>query len=307
MPSQPSDEDTLPAPLAAHAAARRLLAQVGRPFSLASIARSQGLEVVRLHIPERAYFGHYLGWPRIALINSLHPSSVQRVALAEALMRDALPGHDDETIQRGTLHLLAPHLNWPTGRPGDAEPGTLVPVPRRGESRMIFETDAKFHTLYISPEFRRFLGFSDEQLRSAPLGKLTRPGENLRETEPDYVQACIDVAEGRRASHAAVQRMQTASGDEWLVAFHIHPHPRHTGGLLVSAAPLMQTVEVIGLDDLRIGRMLSAAPHLPRLTVGVAVSFAYAVADLVSDGRLDGTIRLGARMCAQAARAIAAR
>lgn len=306
MPSHPTDEDSLPAPLAAHAAARRLLAQVGRPFSLNSIARSQGLEVVRLHIPERAYFGHYLGWPRVALINSLHPSSVQRVILAEALMRDALPGHDDDTIRRGTLHLLAPHLNWPTDRPA-GEPGTLVPVPRRDESRMVFETDDKFRTLYISPEMRRWLGFSDEDFERYPLGVLTRPDEDLRETEPEFVQACIDVAEGRRESHAAVQRMKTASGAEWLVTFHIHPHPRHTGGLLVSAAPLMQTIEVIGLNDLRIGQLLAGGPRLPRLHLGIAASFIYAIADLASDGRMDGQIRIAARMCSHALRALTAR
>jgi len=245
-----------PALDAAHAAARRLLALAGRPPSFERIAQGLGLAVIQWDLADPEYFGSYVVEARALLLNAIHSPPVQHATLAELLMLHALPGHDPDTIRLGTLHLLAPSLDWPSNA---AAPGTLVPLAAHNshESPLVLETDARYNIIYASPEAIDWLGFSFEDYRGRNLAPLVRPEDHatLADTEPGLAEGVRAVVGHRRNSYAGVHRMQLASGAEWLTVTHIVRAPR--GGVMIHLAPLML---VQRLDRLLIGRLVRHPP-----------------------------------------------
>ena len=287
-----------------HATARRLLALAGDPPSFERIARRIGLRVIRYTFPE-AYLGSYIPQAQAVLLNRVHPLDLQRAMLAEAIMHHSLPGRDQEAIHQGTLHLLSPELDWPDVDAVGA-PGTLVGLPRTGEPPFVWETDASFRIQYISPEFAEWLGWPVREMLGHRLSEFVAPGENVDVTRRDRLDRARTIQPGER--YATVSPMRRADGTLWLMTSMVSNHPRHSGGFVVSTVPFAQLAALDAVYE-DIGRLLGrpSLPRPPRLTVGLALSFGYAVADLASDGRIDGQIRLVARACAQAVRALAAR
>ena len=287
-----------------HATARRLLALAGDPPSFERIARRIGLRVIRYTLPE-GYLGSYIPQAQAVLLNRVHPLDLQRAMLAEAIMHHALPGRDQEAIRQGTLHLLAPELDWPDVDVVGA-PGTLVGLPRSGEPAFVWETDAGFHIQYISPEFAAWLGWPAHALLGHRISEFVAPGEDVDVTRRDRLAKARTLQHGER--YATLTPMYRQDGTLWLMTCMVAEHPRHSGGFIVTTVPLAQLAALDAVYE-DIGRLLGrpSVPRPPRLTVGLALSFGYAVADLASDGRIDGQIRLVARACAHTIRALAAR